>query len=158
MAEKKPAGYKSVAENRKARFEFAVGDIYEAGMVLTGTEVKSLRKGHATIGESYASVEDGGLWLINATIPEYPQAGPFFQHAPKRKRQLLLRKKEIHKLWVATQRQGMTIVPLQIYFNDRGIAKLKLALAQGKKLHDKREDAAKRDWNRQKARLMRDKG
>ncbi|MDX2287814.1 MAG: SsrA-binding protein SmpB [Hyphomicrobiaceae bacterium] len=158
MAETKPAGRRPVAENRRARFEFAVGDIFEAGLVLTGTEVKSLRKGQANIAESYAAIEDGGIWLINSYIPEFPGAHAFFQHAPRRKRQLLMHKREIHKLWVATQRQGMTIVPLQLFFNDRGMAKLKLAIAQGKKLHDKREDAAKRDWNRQKARLMRDKG
>jgi SsrA-binding protein len=125
---------------------------------LTGTEVKSLRKGQANIAESYASSEQGGLWLINSYIPEYPGAGPFFQHEPRRRRKLLLHKKEIHKLSLAVERKGMTIVPLELYFNPRGIAKLKLAVAEGKKLHDKREDAKKRDWNREKARLMRDKG
>jgi SsrA-binding protein len=158
MAANKDGGRRVIAENRKARFEFAIGETYEAGIALTGTEVKSLRKGQANITESYASIEDGGIWLINAYIPEYLSAGAFFQHEPRRKRQLLLHKREIHKLWIATSRQGMTIVPLELYFNPRGKAKLRLAVAQGKKLHDKREDAAKRDWNRQKARLMREKG
>jgi SsrA-binding protein len=135
-----------------------VTDSVEAGLQLMGTEVKSLRKGQANIAESYASFEDGGMWLINAYIPEYQGAGRFFQHDPRRKRRLLLHKKEIHKLVIATQRQGMTLIPLELYFNPRGIAKLKLALAQGKKLHDKRETAKKRDWNREKARLLRDKG
>jgi SsrA-binding protein len=147
-----------VAENRQARHEYFITDTFEAGLQLTGTEVKSLRKGQANITESYASAEDGGLWLINAYIPEYQGAGRFFQHEPRRKRRLLLHKKEIHKLAIAVDRQGMTLIPLELYFNARGIAKLKLALAQGKKLHDKREAAKKRDWNREKARLMREKG
>lgn len=151
-------GRKLVAENRKARHEYFITDTYEAGLQLTGTEVKSLRKGQANIAESYASSEEGGMWLINAYIPEYPGAGPFFQHEPRRRRKLLLHKKEIHKLALAVERKGMTIVPLELYFNPRGIAKLKLAVAEGKKLHDKREDAKKRDWNREKARLMREKG
>ncbi|CFX42435.1 SsrA-binding protein [Candidatus Filomicrobium marinum] len=158
MAAKKDAGRRVIAENRKARYEFAIGETYEAGIVLTGTEVKSLRKGQANIAESYAAIEDGGVWLINANIPEYLSAGNFFQHEPRRKRRLLMHKKEIHKLWIASSRQGMTIVPLELYFNPRGLAKVRLAVAQGKKLHDKREDAAKRDWNREKARLLRDKG
>jgi len=158
MAAAKDDGRKRIAENRKARFEFRIGEDIEAGLVLTGTEVKSLRKGQANIAESYASVEDGELWLINAYIAEYPEAGPFFQHEPRRKRKLLVSKRELHKLAIAIERKGMTLVPLSIYFNARGRAKLKLALAEGKKLHDKREDAAKRDWNRQKARLMREKG
>jgi SsrA-binding protein len=158
MAAKKDDGRKVVAENRQARFEYFITDTLEAGLQLTGTEVKSLRKGQANIAESYASAEDGGLWLINAYIPEYQGAGRFFQHEPRRKRKLLLRKKEIHKLAIAVERQGMTLIPLELYFNERGIAKLKLALAQGKKLHDKRETAKKRDWNREKARLMREKG
>ena len=158
MAAGKDDGRKLVAENRKARHEYFITDTYEAGLQLTGTEVKSLRKGQANIAESYAAAEEGGLWLINAYIPEYPGAGPFFQHEPRRKRKLLLHKKEIHKLALAVERKGMTIVPLELYFNPRGIAKLKLAVAEGKKLHDKREDAKKRDWNREKARLMREKG
>ncbi|MEO1205378.1 MAG: SsrA-binding protein SmpB [Pseudomonadota bacterium] len=149
---------KPVAENRKARHEYMIEDTFEAGLALTGTEVKSLRKGQANIAESYASIEDGGLWLINATIPVYPGAGPFFQHEPRRKRQLLMHRKEIHKLWVASERQGMTLIPLSLYFNDRGLAKLRLGLAKGKKLHDKRESDRKRDWDREKARVLRDRG
>ncbi len=158
MAAKKDGGRRVVAENRQARHEFFLTDTFEAGLQLTGTEVKSLRKGQSNIGESYASVEDGGLWLINSYIPEYQGAGRFFQHEPRRRRRLLLHAKEIHKLAIAVDRQGMTIVPVELYFNERGIAKLKIALAQGKKLHDKRETAKKRDWNREKARIMRDKG
>jgi SsrA-binding protein len=158
MAAKKDDGRRLVAENRKARHEYFITDSVEAGLQLTGTEVKSLRKGHANIAESYASTEEGGLWLINAYIPEYQGAGRFFQHEPRRKRRLLLHKKEIHKLAIAVERQGMTLIPLELYFNARGIAKLKLALAEGKKLHDKRETEKKRDWNREKARLMREKG
>jgi SsrA-binding protein len=158
MAAKKDDGRRLVAENRKARHEYFITDTVEAGLQLAGTEVKSLRKGQANIAESYASVEEGGLWLINAYIPEYQGAGRFFQHEPRRKRRLLLHKKEIHKLAIAVERQGMTIVPLELYFNARGIAKLKLALAEGKKLHDKRATAKKRDWDREKARLMREKG
>jgi SsrA-binding protein len=158
MAAKKDGGHRIVAENRQARHEFFLTDMLEAGLQLTGTEVKSLRRGQSNIAESYASVEEGGLWLINSYIPEYQGAGRFFQHEPRRKRRLLLHAKEIHKLSIAIERQGMTIVPVELYFNERGIAKLKLALAQGKKLHDKRETAKKRDWNREKARIMRDKG
>ena len=158
MAAAKDDGRKRIAENRKARFEFRIGEDIEAGLVLTGTEVKSLRKGQANIAESYASVEEGELWLINAYIAEYQEAGPFFQHEPRRKRKVLVSKRELHKLAIALDRKGMTVVPLQLYFNPKGRVKLKLALAEGKKLHDKREDAAKRDWNRQKARLMREKG
>jgi SsrA-binding protein len=157
-AANKDDGRKRIAENRKARREFHLGDTYEAGIELTGTEVKSLRGGQANIAESYASAERGGIFLINAYIPEYKAAGDFFQHDPRRPRRLLLHKREIHKLAVAVDRQGMTMVPLELYFNARGRAKLRLALAQGKKLHDKRADEAKRDWQRQKARLMRDKG
>lgn len=158
MAAKKDDGRKLVAENRKARHEYFITEDYEAGIMLTGTEVKSLRKGQANIAESYASWEDGGMWLINAYIAEYPGAGPFFQHAPRRKRKLLLHLKEMAKMTQAIERKGMTIIPLELYFNARGKAKLKLGIAEGKKLHDKREDAKKRDWNREKARLMREKG
>jgi SsrA-binding protein len=158
MAAKKDDGRRLVAENRKARYEYFITDTYEAGIALTGTEVKSLRQGQANIAESYASAERGGIMLINAHIPEYTQAGPFYNHEPRRPRRLLLHKREIHKLAVAIQRQGMTLVPLELYFNERGRAKLKLALAQGKKMHDRREAEAKRDWQRQKARLLRDKG
>lgn len=158
MAAKKDDGRRVVAENRKARFEYMIGDTYEAGIQLAGTEVKSLRQGQANIAESYASAEGDGLYLINAYIPEYKQAGEFFQHEPRRHRRLLLRRQEIHKLRIAVERQGMTVVPLELYFNARGLAKLKLALAQGKKLHDRREATKKREWDRQKARLMREKG
>jgi SsrA-binding protein len=158
MTGKKDTGRKLVAENRKARHEYFITDDYEAGIQLLGTEVKSLRRGQANISESYASVEDGGIWLINAYIPEYQGAGRFFQHEPRRKRKLLLKATEIHKLAIAIERKGMTLVPLEIYFNPKGRAKLKLALAEGKKLHDKRDADKKRDWNREKARLMREKG
>jgi SsrA-binding protein len=158
MAAKKEDGNKTVAENRKARHEYFVTDTYEAGLQLLGTEVKSLRKGQSNIGESYASFEDGGLWLINSYIPEHQSSGRFFQHEPRRKRKLLMRKPELHKLAIAVERKGMTIVPLELYFNKRGIAKLRLALAEGKKLHDKRDAEKKRDWQREKARLMREKG
>jgi SsrA-binding protein len=158
MSAKKDDGRKVVAENRKARHEYFITDTWEAGLELRGTEVKSLRRGQANIAESYASAEDGGLYLINSYIPEYQGAGRFFQHEPRRKRRLLLHKSEMAKLATAVERKGMTIVPLELYFNPRGIAKLRLAVAEGKKLHDKREVAAKRDWNRQKARLLREKG
>jgi SsrA-binding protein len=158
MAAKKEDGHKTVAENRKARHEFFVTDTYEAGIMLTGTEVKSLRSGHANIAESYADSEKDGLYLVNAYIPTFQDAGRFFQHEPRRKRKLLLHAREIHKLAIAVERKGMTIVPLELYFNAKGKAKLKLALAEGKKLHDKREDDKKRDWNREKQRILRDKG
>ncbi|MBY0224961.1 MAG: SsrA-binding protein SmpB [Hyphomicrobium sp.] len=158
MAAAKDDARKLVAENRRARHEFFLTDTWEAGLMLTGTEVKSLRKGQANIAESYASFEDDGLYLINSYIPEYSQAGRFFQHEPRRKRRLLLHKAEMAKLFQAVERKGMTIVPVEMYFNAKGIAKLKLALAEGKKLTDKRQDAAKRDWQRQKARIMREKG
>jgi SsrA-binding protein len=151
-------GHKRIAENRRARFDYHIEDTLEAGIALTGTEVKSLRSGQANIAESYASAEHGGIFLVNAYIPEYNKAGAFFQHDPRRPRRLLLHKREMHKLSVAVDRQGMTMVPLELYFNKRGRAKLRLALAHGKKLHDKRETSAKRDWQRQKARLMREKG
>ncbi len=147
---------RTVAENRKARFAYEVLDTYEAGLALTGTEVKSLRQGQANIQESYASPEGGEIWLINSFIPEYLQANRF-NHEPRRRRKLLLKKKEMAKLAQAVEREGMTMVPLKIYFNDRGRAKLLLGLARGKKLHDKRETEKKRDWEREKARLMRDR-
>ena len=158
MAKPPDDGRKVVAENRKARHEYMIADVFEAGIMLTGTEVKSLRKGSSNIGESYASWEKGGLWLINAYIPEYQKAGRFFQHEPRRKRKLLMHMREIVKLTQAVERKGMTLVPLELYFNAKGIAKLKLALAEGKKLHDKRASDKERDWNREKARVMRDKG
>lgn len=153
---KEPNGL--IAENRRARYEFSLEDTYEAGIQLTGTEVKSLREGQANIAESYVSPENGEIMLINANIPEYQQAGPFYQHAPRRPRRLLLHKKEIAKIAQAVDRQGMTMVPLRLYFNARGLVKLQIAVAQGKKLHDKRETERKRDWNRQKQRILRDRG
>lgn len=158
MAKKDDDRLKRVAENRRARHEYKIGDVFEAGIALTGTEVKALRSGQANIAESYASAENGGIWLINAYIPEYKQAGSYFQHEPRRPRQLLLHRREIHNITIAIERKGMTMVPLEIFFNPRGRAKLKLAMAEGKKLHDKRADIAKRDWQRQKARLLRGKG
>ena len=148
---------KVVAENRKARFNYEIVDTYEAGLVLTGTEVKSLREGKANIAESYASDEGGEIWLINSYLPEYLQANRF-NHETRRRRKLLLSKREMHRLQNAINREGMTLVPLKVYFNDRGRAKLELALAKGKKLHDKRETAKERDWNRQKSRLLKDRG
>ncbi|TWG67655.1 MULTISPECIES: SsrA-binding protein SmpB [unclassified Aminobacter] len=154
--EKKPTG-KTVAENRKARFSYEIIDTYEAGLVLTGTEVKSLREGHANIQESYASNEGGEIWLINSYLPEYLQ-GNRFNHEPRRRRKLLLNKREIAKLTQAVDREGMTMVPLKIYFNERGRAKLLLAIARGKKLHDKRETEKRRDWDREKGRLLKERG
>jgi SsrA-binding protein len=155
---KNGASRKVVAENRKARRNYEIEETFEAGLVLSGTEVKSLREGKANIAESYASDEDGEIFLINAYIPEYEQAANFMNHSPRRPRKLLLHRKEIHRLLIGIQREGMTVVPLRLYFNDRGIAKIELALAKGRKLHDKREVERKRDWERQKARLMREKG
>jgi SsrA-binding protein len=146
-----------VAENRKARHNYEIGEVIEAGLQLTGTEVKSLRTGKANIAESYASEENGEIVLINSHIEEYVQ-GNRFNHNPRRPRKLLLHKREIHKMVNAVQRDGMTIVPLKMYFNDKGIAKLAVAVCRGKKAYDKRQDAKKRDWQRDKARLMRERG
>lgn len=158
MAEKDKSGRKVVADNRRARFDYEIGDIYEAGLALTGTEVKSLRTGKATIAESYVSVDKGGqVWLINANIPEYLQANRF-NHDPKRHRKLLLHENEIVRIAKGIEREGMTVVPLRIYFNERGRAKIEISVARGKKLHDKRETEKQRDWNREKSRLLRDKG
>jgi SsrA-binding protein len=158
LAEKKETSFKVVADNRRARFDYEIGETFEAGLVLTGTEVKSLRTGKASIGESYASLDKvGELYLLNANIPEYLQANRF-NHQPKRARKLLLNTREISRLAKGLEREGMTIVPLKIYFNARGRAKLELALGRGKKLHDKRETEKKRDWNREKSRLLRDRG
>jgi SsrA-binding protein len=158
MAKSPERRLKVVAENRKARFNYEIGDTYEAGIALTGSEVKSLRSGKATIAESYADAKAGELWLINANIPEYLQAGPFNNHAPKRPRRLLLHQREIDRLLSAVEREGMTVVPLKLYFNEKGRAKVEIALARGKKLHDKRETLKKRSWEREKSRLMRVKG
>ncbi len=157
MAKKETSGRKVVADNRKARFNFQIGETFEAGIQLAGTEVKSLRASKANIAESYVSPERGEIWLINANIPEYLQANRF-NHDPKRSRKLLLHKRQMDKLVGAVQREGMTIVPLRLYFNERGRAKVLLGLAEGRKKHDKRAAIAARDWQRDKARLMREKG
>jgi SsrA-binding protein len=158
MAAKPERRFKVVAENRKARFNYEIGETYEAGIALTGSEVKSLRAGKATIAESYADARGGELWLVNANIPEYLQAGPHNNHTPKRARKLLLHQRQIDKLSSAVEREGMTVVPLKLYFNERGRAKVEVALARGKKLHDKRETDKKRSWERERGRLMRLKG
>jgi SsrA-binding protein len=145
------------AENRKARFNYEITDTLEAGIILSGTEIKSLRNGKANITDSYASVEGGELWLINCYIPEYLQANRF-NHEPRRRRKLLVHRKQLARLYQSTEREGMTIVPLNIHYNDKGMAKLELGIARGKKLHDKRESEKERDWNREKGRLLRDKG
>ncbi len=152
---KKPENknYKVIAENRRARYDFAIEDDLEVGIILNGPEVKSLRTGQSNIADSYASVDDGELWLTNAYIAPYERA--MFTHEERRKRKLLCSKRELAKLWNATKREGMTLVPLVMYFNDRGLVKLKIATAKGKKNHDKRASDAKRDWNRSKARLLR---
>jgi|SRR5262245_2108177 SsrA-binding protein len=157
MAAKPERKLKIVADNRKARFNYAIGEVLEAGIALTGTEVKSLRDGKAAIAESYAASRDGELWLYNANIPEYLQANRF-NHAPKRPRKLLLHRRQINKLIGAVEREGMTLVPLKLYFNERGRAKVEIALARGKKLHDKRESERKRSWERDRARLLRERG
>jgi len=154
---KKDAPRKIAADNRRARFDFDIGETLEAGISLTGTEVKSLRNGKATIGESYAAHKEGEMWLYNAYIPEYLEANRF-NHETRRPRKLLLHKRQIAKLGQAVEREGMTVVPLKIYFNDRGRAKVELAVARGRKAHDKREASKERDWARDKARLMRERG
>jgi SsrA-binding protein len=157
MAEKKGRVFKVVADNRRARFNYEIGEVVEAGIALTGTEVKSLRLGKATIAESYADARAGEVWLVNANIPEYLQANRF-NHAPKRPRKLLLHKRQISKLAAAVEREGMTLVPLKMYFNEKGRAKIEIAVARGKKLHDKRETERKRSWERERGRLLRAKG
>lgn len=157
MAEKKSTNYRVAADNRQARYHYEIGEKFEAGLMLTGTEVKSLRAGKATIAESYVAPEHGEIFLINATIPEYLQANRF-NHEPKRPRKLLLHKREMAKLEQGVRRDGMTIVPLRIFFNDQGRAKIEIALAKGKKLHDKRETERARDWKREQGRLLRAKG
>jgi SsrA-binding protein len=160
MARPRPEPFdkkKVVAENRRARFDYAVEDKYEAGIALTGTEVKSLRFGEGSIAESYAEVKEGEVWLINANIPEFSH-GNRFNHEPKRARKLLLTAREINKMFGAVMRQGMTLVPLSIYFNGRGRAKVELAIARGRKAHDKREYQQEKDWKREQGRLMRQHG
>ena len=158
MTEKDAAKTKVVADNRRARFDYEIGEVFEAGLMLTGPEVKSLRTGKANVAESYASVDrNGEMILYNANIPEYLQANRF-NHEPRRPRKLLLHAKEIAKLAKGVEREGMTIVPLRIYFNDKGRAKIAIALARGKQLHDKRQSEKSRDWNRDKSRLLRERG
>ena len=148
---------KLIAENRRARFDYFLEESFEAGLALTGTEVKSLRGGRANIAESYAAVEGRELMLVNADIPPYGQANRF-NHEPRRPRKLLMRRRQIDKLIGAVQREGRTLVPVKLYFNEKGRAKLEVALAKGKKPHDTREASAERDWQRDKARLLREKG
>ncbi len=157
MAKKADPEKKIVADNRKARYSYAIEDTIEAGIMLLGSEVKSLRGGRSTIAESYAYAKDGELFLVNAYIPEYTMASRF-NHEPRRQRKLLVHKNQANKLAAAIQREGMTLIPLRLYFNPKGIAKIELGVAKGKKLHDKRETEKQRDWQRDKARLMRDKG
>ncbi|ARE41491.1 tmRNA-binding protein SmpB [Rhodovulum sp. P5] len=149
--------YKVIAENRRARYDYAIEDDLECGIILQGSEVKSLRENGANIAESYASVEDGELWLVNGYIAPYEQAKTW-GHEERRKRKLLVSRKELAKLWSDTQRKGYTLVPLVLYFNHKGIVKLKIGIAKGKKTQDKRATEAKRDWQRQKQRLLKDHG
>nr|WP_137678109.1 SsrA-binding protein SmpB [Parerythrobacter lutipelagi] len=160
MARPKPIAFdkqKTVAENRRARFDYSIEDKYEAGIALHGTEVKALRAGQASIAESYAEVRDGQVWLINANIPEFSH-GNRNNHEPKRPRKLLLHEREISRMTGAVERKGMTLVPMSIYFNGQGRAKIELALAKGRQAQDKREYVKDRDWKRDKARLLREKG
>ena len=157
MAARPERRFKVVADNRKARFNYEIGETYEAGIALTGSEVKSLRAGKAAIAESYADARGGEIWLINSNIPEYLQAHRF-NHSPKRPRKLLLHARQINKLAGAVEREGMTIVPLKLYFNEKGRAKLEIALARGKRVYDKRQTEKKRSWERERGRLMRQKG
>ncbi len=148
---------KTVAENRRARFDYEIDTVYEAGIALTGTEVKSLRFGEGSIAESYAEVSEGAVWLVNSNIPEFSH-GNRYNHEAKRPRKLLLHEREINKLHGAVAREGMTLVPLTIYFNSRGRAKVELALARGRKAHDKREHIKEREWKRDAQRILRDRG
>ena len=148
---------KIVAENRRARYEYFLEEFFEAGIALTGTEVKSLRFGEGSIAESYAEVKGDQIWLVNANVPEFSH-GNRHNHEPKRPRKLLLHHRQIEKMRTAVSREGMTLIPLSIYFNGRGRAKVELALAKGKKLHDKRETEKARDWKREQQRLLRDRG
>ena len=160
MARPRPAEFdkkKVVAENRRARFEYFLEQFFEAGIALTGTEVKSLRFGEGSIAESYAEVRDDGAWLVNANVPEFSH-GNRFNHEPKRPRKLLLHFRELAKMKTGVSREGMTLIPMSIYFNSRGRAKVELALAKGKKLHDKRETVKARDWKRDQQRLLRERG
>jgi len=156
-ASRKEDGIKIVSDNRRARYDYEILQAFEAGIELKGSEVKSLRTGHTTLGESYAAMKGGELWLINSNIPEYREANRF-NHEPKRPRKLLLHKSEINKLSSGVLKEHLTIIPLKMYFNPRGRVKIDIALARGKKLHDKRETIKERSWDRERARLMRDKG
>ena len=160
MARPTPAAFdkkKTVAENRRARFDYFIDEVFEAGIALTGTEVKSLRFGEGTIAESYAEVRDGQVWLVNSNVPEFSH-GNRFNHEPKRPRKLLLHERQIDKLTGAVERKGMTLVPLSIYFNGRGRAKVELALAKGKNVADKRQTVKDREWKREQSRILRDHG
>ncbi|MES2495235.1 MAG: SsrA-binding protein SmpB [Pseudomonadota bacterium] len=160
MARPRPVEFdkkKVVAENRRARFDYFLEQFFEAGIALTGTEVKSLRFGEGSIGESYAEVKDNQVWLVNSNVPEFSH-GNRFNHEPKRPRKLLLHGREIDKMRNGVSREGMTLIPLSIYFNAQGRAKVELALAKGKKLHDKRDTEKARDWKREQQRLLRDRG
>jgi len=148
---------KSVAENRRARFEYFIDDVYEAGIMLTGTEVKSLRFGEGSIAEAYAEIRGNECWLVNSNVPEFSH-GNRYNHVPKRPRKLLLKEREISKLHGMVERKGMTLVPLSIYFNGRGRAKVELALARGKNAADKRDTVKERDWKREQGRIMREHG
>ena len=153
MAKKPEPGQTIVAQNRKARHNYFIEETFEAGLSLTGTEVKSLRGGRSTIAESYVTAIEGEAWLVNATIPEY-SSGNRNNHEPRRPRKLLLHRSQVNKLIGAIQRQGRTVVPLMVYFNEKGRAKLEIALALGKKAHDKRATIKERDWQRQRSRLL----
>ena len=155
--QKTDPNYKVIAENRRARFDYAIEDDLECGIMLEGSEVKSMRQGQTNIAESYATVEDGELWLVNAYVAPYEQAKTF-PHLERRRRKLLASKREISRLWQGIGREGMTLVPLKMYFNDKGRVKLLIGIAKGKKVADKRETVKRRDWDRQKARLLRDHG
>jgi SsrA-binding protein len=156
-AARKQVGIKVVADNRRGRYEYEILQTFEAGIALQGSEVKSLREGRTNLAEAYATMKQGELFLLNSNIPEYREANRF-NHEPKRPRKLLLHAKEIQKLATGVSREGLTIIPLKIFFNTRGRAKIDIALAKGKKLHDKRDSIKDRDWNREKSRLLRDKG
>ena len=156
-AQETTKNYRVIAENRRARYDYAIEDDLECGIVLMGSEVKSLRTGQSNIAESYAAVEGGELWLTNAHVARYEPARQF-GHEERRRRKLLVTRKQMARLWSATQREGMTLVPLVLYFDDKGRVKLKLAIAKGKKLHDKRATEATRDWDRQKRRLLKEHG
>lgn len=148
---------KIVADNRKARHNYEILEVFEAGLMLTGTEVKSLREGKANIGESYASPEGNEIWIINSYLPEYLQ-GNRFNHDPRRRRKCLLHRRQIVKMQSAVARDGMTLIPMKIYFNEKGRAKVEIAIAKGRKNYDKRQNDKQKDWSREQARLLRDRG